>query len=140
CNQLCDEIVPMTLRQAIDKAVQQNPDIALARLDEQSALQAVRVARDPFTPRIVVGSGLAYSSGFPMSIEGSAPSIVQAHASQYLFNRPQTFAVAQAREEIRGAGLGVAGKRDEVAYRAAGFYLDAERAVRIEELAQKDAE
>src|SRR5205085_9603829 len=100
------EVRSMTLRQAVEIAVKQSPDIALARLDEENARQAVRGARDPFMPHIIAGSGLAYSNGFPMSIEGSAPSIVQAHATQYLFNRPQTFAVAQAREEIRGAGLG----------------------------------
>jgi outer membrane protein len=134
------EVHQLTLRQAVGIAVKQNPDIALARIDEENARQAVRVTKDPFAPRLTVGSGLAYSNGFPMSIEGSAPSIVQAHAAQFIFNRPQTFAVAQAREEVRGAGFSVAGKRDEVAYRTAAFYLDAERAVRVEELAGKDAE
>ena len=130
----------MTLRQAVSLAVQQNPDVALARLDEETARQAVRVARDPFVPRVTVGSGMAYSYGFPMSVEGSAPSIVQARASQFLFNRPQSYAVAQAKEEARGAGMGVAGKREEVAYRTASLYLDAERAGRAGELARKDAE
>src|SRR5450631_2753847 len=106
------EVRPMTLRQAVETALKQNPDIALARFDEEKARQGVRVARDPFTPRLIVGSGLAYSNGFPMSIEGSAPSIVQARATQFLFNRQQSFAVAQAREQVRGAGFGVAGKRD----------------------------
>src|ERR1039458_357983 len=134
------EVRPMTLRQAVETALRQNPDIALSRLEEESARLAVRVAKDPFTPRLTVGSGLAYSNGFPMSIEGSAPSIVQARAIQDLFNRPQSFAVAQAKEDARGATLSVAGKRDEVAYRTASLYLDAERAARIGALAQKDAE
>ena len=130
----------MTLREAVGRAVAQNPDIALARLDEDNARHGVQVAKDPFTPRINVGSGLAYSNGFPMSIEGSAPSIVQARATQFLFNRQQSYAVAQAREQARGAGFDVAGKRDEVAYRTASFYLDAERAARVLTLARKDAE
>src|SRR5436305_14030572 len=61
----------LTLRQAVAIAVKQNPDLALARLDEENARQAVRIAKDPFAPRVTVGSGLAYSNGFPMSIEGS---------------------------------------------------------------------
>lgn len=130
----------MTLREAVARAVQQNPDVALARLDEESARHAVQVAKDPFSPRITVGSGLAYSNGFPMSIEGSAPSIVQAHATQFLFNRQQSYTVAQAREDVRGAGYEVANKRDEVAYRTASFFLDAERAARILALARKDTE
>jgi len=130
----------MTLRQAVETAMKQNPDIALARLDEEKARQGVRVARDPFVPRVTVGSGLAYSSGFPMSVEGSAPSVVQARASQFIFNRPQSYAVAQAKEDARGAGIAVAAKRDEVAYRVASLFLDAERASRIGELARKDIE
>jgi outer membrane protein len=134
------EVFPMTLRQAVDTALKQNPDLALARLDQEKARQGVRVARDPFSPRVVVGSGLAYSNGFPLSIEGAAPSIVQANATQFLFNRPQSYAVAQARENARGAEFGVAAKREEVAYRTASLYLDAEHAGRIGALARKDAE
>jgi outer membrane protein TolC len=48
--------------------------------------------------------------------------------------------VAQAKEDARGATLSVAGKRDEVAYRTASLYLDAERAARIGALARKDTE
>ncbi|HEV3198102.1 MAG TPA: TolC family protein [Bryobacteraceae bacterium] len=134
------EVHPMSLRQVVGAAIRQNPDIALARLDEDKARQAIRVARGPFTPRVTVGSGLAYSNGYPLSIEGSAPSIVQANAAQYIFNRPQSFAVAQAREDARGASLAVVSKRDEVAYRIASLYLDAERAARIGALARKDTE
>jgi len=104
------EVFSMTLKQAVEAALKQNPDLALARLDEEKARQAVRLARDPFSPKLVVGSGLAYTSGFPMSIEGSAPSIVQANASQYLFNRPQSYQVAQARENARGTQLGTAAR------------------------------
>ncbi len=137
---LAAEVHTMKLREAVEAALKQNPDITMARLDEEKARQAVRVARDPFAPKIGVGSGLAYTQGFPMSIEGSAPSVFQAQASQYLFNRPQSYAVAAAREDARGAAIGVTAKRDEVAYRVAALYLDAERAVRIGEMARKDAE
>lgn len=134
------EVRSMTLKQAVETALAQNPDVALARLDEEKARQGIRIARDPFTPRITAGSGLAYSNGFPMSIEGSAPSVIQARASEYIFNRPQSFAVAQAKEDARGAAVGVASKRDEVAWRVASLFLDAERAARVGALARKDAE
>jgi outer membrane protein len=135
---LSAEVFPMTLRQAVETALKQNPDLALARIDEEKTRQSVRVARDPFVPRLVVGSGLAYSDGFPMSIEGAAPSVVQANATQYLFNRPQSYTVAQARENTRGAQLGEQAKREEIAYRVASLYLDAERSGRIAPLAAKD--
>jgi outer membrane protein len=134
------EIRPLTLRQAVSLALRQNPDVMLARLDAEKARQAIRVVRDPFTPRLSVGSGLAYSDGFPMSIDGSAPSIVQARASQFLFNRQQTLAVAQAKEDARAAMFTANSKRDEVAYRVATLFLDAERATRVGELARRDVD
>ncbi len=137
---LCAETYTFTLKQAVDRSLRQNPDIALARLDEQKSLQGIRIARDPFSPHVGIGSGLAYSSGFPLSIEGAAPSVVRAQASQSLFNRPQTFAVAQARENARGAGFVSASKRDEVAYRTASLFLDGDRATRLQVLAAKQVE
>src|SRR6185369_10015542 len=79
------EVHSMNLKQAVEQAIRENPDIIMSRFEEEKAKQSVRNTRDPFAPRITVGSGLAYTSGFPMSIEGSAPSIVQATAVQYLF-------------------------------------------------------
>jgi outer membrane protein TolC len=134
------EIHPMTLRQAVSLALKQNPDIELARLDEEIARHGIRIARDPFLPHVVVGSGLAYNNGFPMSIDGSAPSIIQGRATQYLFNRPQTYTIAQAKETARGAVIDVANKRDEIAYRTTALYLDAERAARVGDLARKETE
>ncbi len=130
----------MTLRQAAEAAMKQNPEIFLAHMDEAKARAGVRIARQPFVPRLVVGSGLAYSDGFPMSIEGSAPSVMQANAVATIFNRPQSYQVAQAREDARGAGIAVAARRDEVAFRVTALYLEAERAARLGELARKAVE
>ena len=134
------QVRTITLKEAVDLAAKQNPEVALARLDERKAEQAVRVARDPFVPKVAAGSGLAYSSGIPMSIAGATPSIVQAQASQFLFNRQQTHLVAQARENARGAAIDTAAKRDEVVRRTALAYLDAERAARMAETASKQVE
>jgi outer membrane protein len=130
----------MTLRQAVETALKQNPDISLARLDEAKARQGVLVARDPFTPHLVIGSGLAYSSGFPMSIQGSAPSVVQANVVQDIFNRQQSLTVAQAKENARGAAIEVTNKRDEVVFRTASLYLDAERSGRLQDFARKEVD
>ena len=137
---LCAEVHTLTLRQAVDRALQQNPEIAMARLDEVKALAAVRVQKDPFAPHVYFGSGLAYTNGFPMSIEGAAPSVVQGRASQYLFNRQQSYVVAETKEEARGAGIAATSKQDDVAFRTSSLYLDAERAGRASEMARKEVE
>lgn len=130
----------VTLRQAVELALQQNPELRMARLEESKAVEAVRVARDPFDPKVAVGSGLAYSSGFPMSIEGSTPSIIQAQATKYVFNRPQTHLVASAREAARGAAIDTAAKREEIAHQTAVTYLEAERAARTAEYLRRQVD
>ena len=134
------EIYTLTLKEAVDRSLRQNPDIALARLEELKSLEGIRVAKDPFSPKLGIGSGLAYSSGFPLSIEGAAPSVVRAQASQYLFNRQQSYAVLQAKETAKAAGFATGSKRDEIAYRTASLYLDGDRASRLNTLAAKQVE
>ena len=75
------ETITLTLKEAVNRALQESPDIMLARLDEQKALLNVRVVKDPFSPKVGMGSGVAYTNGYPLSIEGSGPSIVQARYS-----------------------------------------------------------
>ena len=120
----------MTLQEAVDLALKQNPDYLLARLDEQKARQAIREANSPFVTRIAVGSGLAKGNGFPLSIDGSAPSIMQAYASRYIFNRAQSYRVKEAGEMAHAAGQSAGAKSEEVAYQVAANYLDFERATR----------
>ena len=134
------EVHTMSLRQAVERALQQNPEIAMARLDELRAQEAVRVRKDPFTPHVYLGSGLAYTNGFPMSIDGAAPSIVQGRVAESLFNRQQSYAVAQSKEEARGAGIAASAKKDEVAYRTAVLFVDAERAARAGQMARQEVE
>ncbi len=130
----------MKLRQAVERAMQQNPEIAMARLDEVKAQAAVRVQKDPFAPHVSFGSGLAYTYGFPMSIDGAAPSVVQGRVVETVFNRQQSYTVARTKEEARGAGISASAKKDEVAFRTAALFLDAERAARAGELARKEVE
>ena len=122
------EVHTMTLRQALDLAMSQNPDVLLSRLDHQRTREQVSVARDAFIPKVYGGTGMAYTHGFPASIDGAAPSIFQARTQMALFNRPQSYQLAQANESIRGAEIDVTAKLDEVVFRVAALFLDAERA------------
>ena len=131
------EVRTLSLREAVDLAVRQNPDVIMARLDEQKAQESVRIASDPFSPKIIVGSGLAYTVGFPMSVDGAAPSIFQARAIQSLYNKPRSYEVAAARENARAFTIDTAARREDVAHRTALLYLDAHRAARGAEAARQ---
>ena len=119
------EVHSLTLQQALEIAARQNPDVALARLDEQRAEQGIKVAVDPFRPKVYGGSGLAYTYGYPNSIDGNAPSLFQLRTDMALYNRPKSYGVASAREQARGSQFAAQAKAEDVAYQAADLFLTA---------------
>jgi outer membrane protein TolC len=127
------EVHPLTLQQALDIASRQNADVALARLDQQRAEEGVKVARDPFVPKLYGGSGLAYTYGYPNAINGNAPSLFEARTDMDIYNRPKSYQLAAARETARGSQLGAQAKANDVAYQAADLFLDASEAARERE-------
>jgi outer membrane protein len=134
------EIKTMTLREALDQALAQNPDILLARLDQQKDRDQITIARDPFRPKVFAGTGGAWTTGYPASIDGSAPAIFQVTTKMELFDQPQRYQIAAANENLRGAGIDLTRKQEEVAYRVAALYLDAEQAARASQTAQREVD
>ena len=134
------EVHPLTLRQAVEIALKENPDLVLSRLDQQKAEAAIRVAKDPFVPKLYAGSGLAKVWGYPTSIEGSAPSIIQTRTDMALFNRPKTYELARVRETARGAEIDTESKSDQVAYQTATMFLDAQQLDRSKQSLQLEVE
>jgi outer membrane protein TolC len=122
------EVHSLTLDQTLDLASRQSPDVTLARLDQQRAQADVKVATDPFRPKVYGGSGLAYTAGYPNTIDGNAPSLFEAKTIMSLFNQPKRYELAAARELVHGAQFGAQGKADDVAYRAADLFLTARQA------------
>ncbi len=134
------EVHPLTLRQAVELALKENPDLMLSRLDQQKAQAAIRIAKDPFVPKLYAGSGLAKVWGYPTSIEGAAPSIIQTRTDMSLFNRPKTYELARVRELARGAEIDTQSKSDQVAYQTATLFLDAQQLDRSQQSLQLEVE
>src|SRR5262249_34455496 len=84
--QMIAEEAPLPFRTAIELALKNSAASGIARADTQRARSNYVQARDLFLPQITLGSGLAFSYGFPLSLEGSAPSIVDLNSQQFLFN------------------------------------------------------
>ncbi|MCU1340125.1 MAG: TolC family protein [Bryobacterales bacterium] len=124
------EVRTLTLRDALDIALKQNPDVILARLDQQRARAQVTIATDAFVPKLFAGSGAAYTNGFPMSIDGNAPALIQSKTQMAIFDRPQSYRAAQANEAVRGTEIDIRMRQDEVAYRVASLFFDTDQAAR----------
>jgi outer membrane protein len=134
------EVHPLTLRQAVELALKENPDLVLSRLDQQKAEAAIRVAKDPFVPKLYAGSGLAKVWGYPTSIEGAAPAIVQTRTDMALYNRAKTYELARVRETARGAEIDTQSKSDQVAYQTATLFLDTQQMDRSKQSLQLEIE
>jgi outer membrane protein TolC len=134
------EVHTLTLRQALERALAQNPEVMLARLDVNKSKAQSEQMRDPFALKLGAGSGLAYTYGFPSSIDGNAPAIFQVRGSMALLDRTQAYRVAQAVEDEKGAGMAITLRQQEVAYRVSSAFLDAELATRSAGAAKRQAE
>lgn len=134
------ETKTMTLRQALDRALEQNPDVLLARLDQRKARDQIMIAKDAFYPKVFGGGGYAYTNGYPTSIDGNPPSIFEARTDMALFDRAQSWKVAEAKEGLRGSAFDVTRQQEDAAYRVASLFLDAEQAAHSFDAAQQRIE
>ena len=131
------EARPISLREAVQLALENNPDILLARIEQEKAAAAVDIARGAFSPYAAVGSGLGWTSGIPQSIEGATPSVVQATGRKTVFNRELSARVHEAQALAEAAQHSAAAQEDEVAFRVASAWLDFDRAARALDLAEQ---
>lgn len=116
----------LSLKECVQLALRQNPDMLLSRLEHQESALRARQLGDPFSLKLGVGSGLAYTTGFPMSVGGSGPSIINAQASMTLFDGSLRYRVAEARERGKGVAFADQEKQSAIALEVARLYLDME--------------
>lgn len=124
----------LTLEEAVNLALQQNPDLLLARIDAERAERSVDVAKGAFATQAFAGSGLGWTDGIPQSVEGATPAAVQASARRTIFDRSAQLRVQEARVAAEAAGHSAAAKEDEVAYRIAKAWLELDESDRLIEL------
>ena len=114
----------LTLKEAVNLAVANSRDLALARLQYGVMQRQIGVARSAFLPNLYTGTGVAYTNGFPLLEGGGAPAIFALSYTQQIFNPPlkgEQHAAEQRAEEQR---LSMDNVRDTVMSRAALDYLE----------------
>src|SRR5580692_4323455 len=114
--------VRLTLKQAVANSVQKSREVSLARLQYQSSREESSVARAQFLPSLFAGSGVAYTSGFPILAAGGAPALFNLTYNQDLLNLPARGDV-HADEQKAEQRLQVDAVRDGVIERTASAYL-----------------
>src|ERR1019366_10071551 len=109
---LCAE--PLPLKRAVELARSHSTMAAIAGADEQHALDSYLEARDSYLPQMTVGSGLGATWGYPLSLEGSAPSIVNVTAQSPLVNFALRDFVRAARTDWKASTVQSKDQRNQV--------------------------
>ncbi len=78
----------LTLKGALDRALQSSRDLALARIRATVARRQANVTKARFQPNLFTGSGIIYTNGIPETPGGTAPSLFNVAYVQTLFNPP----------------------------------------------------
>ena len=123
-SQSSDVSRKLTLKEAVNLAVANSRDLALARLPYGVMQRQIGVTRSVFLPNLYTGTGVAYTNGFPLLEGGGAPAIFNLSYNQQIFNPPlkgEQHAAEQRAEEQR---LSIDDVRDAVMSRAALDYLE----------------
>jgi outer membrane protein TolC len=92
--------------------------------DEQRAFASYREARNQYIPQFIIGSGLGKSWGFPLSLEGSAPSILNVNSQSALFNPALREFIKAAQVEYKAASFQSKDQRDQVIQDATLSYVE----------------
>lgn len=113
----------LPFRAAIELALKNSAASGMARADVDRAKAGYLQARDLFVPQLSVGSGLGYTNGFPLSIEGAAPSIFDVTTQQFVINFAQRQYLKAAKSDISTAEAQSIDRRNDVMMETAIDYI-----------------
>jgi outer membrane protein TolC len=105
---------PLPLKRAVELALAHSTTAGAASADEQRVFASYREARNQYIPQLVVGSGLGKSWGFPLSLEGSAPSILNVNSQSTIFNPATRDFVRAAKTDWNAATVQTKDQKNQV--------------------------
>lgn len=96
---------PLPFRRAME-LVAQRGSVSVAAAEQLRARASYLELRNMYLPQLVVGSGVAKTYGFPLSIEGSAPSIISVNYQSALYSPAGGDFIKAARQEWQASETG----------------------------------
>jgi len=125
---LCQALValaePVPLKRVVELALTHGASAASAEAMAQRAYASYREARNQYLPTLVVGSGLGYTQGYPLSLEGSAPSIVNTTAQSAVINAALRDFVREARTQWQATTVRSKDERDQLIQDTVSSYAE----------------
>ena len=119
--------IALTLKGAIEMALQNSKDIQIAKIQNSLADRSAQITRAEFLPNIYAGSGAGYTFGIPETPGGRAPSIFSLTYTEDVFNEPLRGQAKELQEQARAQRFALAEVRNGVIVRTAMGYLEIEK-------------
>lgn len=115
---------PVPLKRIVELALSHATGAAIASADEQHAGASYRELRNNYIPQLSTGAGLGFSYGFPLALEGSAPSLFNINTQSALLNASLRNFIRAAKADSAVASLKSKDQRDQIIQDAAQSYAE----------------
>jgi len=132
--------VALTLKRAIELALQNSRDIQVAKIQAKGADHAAQITRAQFLPNLFAGSGAGYTNGIPETPGGRAPSVFNVTYTEQVFNEPLRGQAKELEEQSRSQKIVLEETRNTVITRTAMAYLELGKVRHSLELLRKEGE
>jgi len=135
-----DAPVAVTLKHAIELALQNSKEIQLAKIQASVADHAAQITKAQFMPNLYAGSGAGYSNGIPETPGGRAPSVFNVTYTEQVFNEPLRGQAKETQEQAKAQKIALEDAKNSVISRTAMAYLELAKVRHSLELLRKEQE
>lgn len=116
--------VALTLKHAIELALQNSKEIQVAKIQASVADHAAQITKAQFMPNLYAGSGAGYTNGIPETPGGRAPSVFNVTYTEQVLNEPLRGQAKEQQEQARAQKIALEEARNNVISRTAMAYLE----------------
>jgi outer membrane protein len=132
--------VSLSLKQAIELALQNSKDIQIAKLQASLANRSAMITKAQFMPNLYAGSGAGYTFGIPETPGGRAPAIFDITYTEQVFNEPLRGQGKELQEQAKSQKILLEDARNNAIVRTASTYLELAMVRHSLELLRKEEE
>jgi outer membrane protein TolC len=132
--------VALTLKRAVELALQNSKEIQVAKIQASVADRAAQITRAQFMPNLYAGSGAGYTYGIPETPGGRAPSIFNVQYTEQIFNEPLRGQAKETQEQSKAQKIVLEDAKNSVITRTAMAYLELGKVRHSLELLRKEQE
>jgi outer membrane protein TolC len=132
--------VALTLKRAIELALQNSKEIQVAKIQASVADRAAQITKAQFMPNLYAGSGAGYSNGIPETPGGRAPSVFNVQYTEQIFNEPLRGQAKETQELSKAQKIVLEDAKNSVITRTAMAYLELGKVRHSLELLRKEQE